>query len=87
MKTVRIAMDDDLITEVDSAVRQLGTTRSAFMAQALRETLDRSEMLDHRIREFRRKGVISLPMSNAKGEFKKLMKKPGALRRFLDSRG
>jgi hypothetical protein len=39
-----------------------------------------------RLDELRRKGVISLPSSDAKRGFKSLVKKPGALRRFLDSR-
>lgn len=39
-----------------------------------------------RLEELRRKGVISFPASDAKREFKALGKKPGALRRFLDSR-
>ena len=33
MKTVRITLDDDLIAKVDDAVRQQGTTRSAFTAK------------------------------------------------------
>jgi prevent-host-death family protein len=39
-----------------------------------------------RLEELRRKGVLSFPATNAKSEFKSLVKKPGALRRFLDSR-
>ena len=39
-----------------------------------------------RLEELRRKGVLSFPATNAKREFKSLVKKPGALRRFLDSR-
>jgi hypothetical protein len=39
-----------------------------------------------RLEDLRRKGVLSFPASNAKAEFKSLLKKPGALRRFLDSR-
>ncbi|MEA2343306.1 MAG: hypothetical protein QOF63_1475 [Thermoanaerobaculia bacterium] len=39
-----------------------------------------------RLEELRRKGVLSFPTTNAKREFKGLVKKPGALRRFLDSR-
>jgi metal-responsive CopG/Arc/MetJ family transcriptional regulator len=86
MKTIRIAMDDDLITELDRAVREAGTTRSAFMSQVLREAVERSEGIEHRIRELREKGVLSVPPNEAKSEMKALAKKPGALRRFLDSR-
>jgi len=39
-----------------------------------------------RLEELQRKGVLSFPATNAKSEFKGLVKKPGALRRFLDSR-
>lgn len=39
-----------------------------------------------RLEELRRKGVLSFPATNVKREFKGLVKKPGALRRFLDSR-
>lgn len=39
-----------------------------------------------RLDELRRKGVVSLSADERKGELKKLARKPGALRRFLDSR-
>jgi metal-responsive CopG/Arc/MetJ family transcriptional regulator len=80
-------MDDDLITELDRAVREAGTTRSAFMSQTLREAVERSERVESRVRELREKGVLSLPPNEAKGEMKKLAKRPGALRRFFNSRG
>jgi metal-responsive CopG/Arc/MetJ family transcriptional regulator len=41
MKTVRIILDDDLIEAVDRVVRKLGTSRSAFTRDALREALAR----------------------------------------------
>mgnify|MGYP001791522466 FL=1 len=79
-------MDDDLITELDRAVREEGTTRSAFMSQVLREAVKRSERIEHRIRELREKGVLSVPANEAKSEMKGLAKRPGALLRFLNSR-
>ena len=86
MKTIRIAMDDDLAAKLDDAVRQQGTTRSAFTSQALRAALAGSEGLERVIRELQQREVLSSPSKKAKGEFKPLTKKPGALRRFLDSR-
>ncbi len=40
----------------------------------------------NRIDELRREGIVSIPASEPKVALKKLAKKPGALRRFLDSR-
>jgi prevent-host-death family protein len=61
------------------------THRGVAVAEVVPVTrLDTSVV--QRLDELRRKGVVSLPASDAKGEFKKLAKKPGALRRFLDSR-
>jgi hypothetical protein len=39
-----------------------------------------------RIDELRRKGIVSVPAVEPRVALKKLAKKPGALRRFLDSR-
>ena len=50
MKTVRMTLDDDLVSAVDRTVRRLGTTRSAFARDALRAALDRL-----RTRELERK--------------------------------
>lgn len=41
MKTVQMTLDAALVTEVDRAVKALGTTRSAFTRQALRAALAR----------------------------------------------
>ena len=41
MKTVQMTLDEDLVAKVDRAVRRLGTTRSAFAREALREALAR----------------------------------------------
>jgi prevent-host-death family protein len=40
-----------------------------------------------RLDELRRKGIVSFPTGEVKGVMKKLAGRPGALRRFLDSRG
>lgn len=39
MKTVQMTLDEELVGAVDRAVRELGTTRSAFARQALRRAL------------------------------------------------
>ena len=41
MKTVRVTLDEPLVREVDRAVKRLGTTRSAFTREALRDALRR----------------------------------------------
>jgi len=84
-KTIRIAMSDDLIAKLDGAVREAGTTRSAFMSQVLREAVD-PESIEHRLRELRERGVLSFPPNETKAEIKPLAKRPGALQRFLKSR-
>jgi hypothetical protein len=40
----------------------------------------------NRIDDLRRKGIVSVPAGDPKVALKKLAKRPGALRRFLDSR-
>lgn len=39
MKTVQMTLEEKLLSEVDKAVKKIGTTRSAFARQALREAL------------------------------------------------
>lgn len=39
MKTVRLTLDAELLAEVDAAVQTLGTNRSAFLCDALRDAL------------------------------------------------
>ena len=41
MKTIQMTLDDDLVSEVDQIVKQLGMNRSAFTRQALRAAIDR----------------------------------------------
>ena len=41
MKTVQVTLDEPLVEEVDKAVRELGTSRSAFTRHALRAALSR----------------------------------------------
>ena len=44
MKTVQMTLDDSLVTAVDKAAKELGTTRSAFTREALRAALRRIEI-------------------------------------------
>ena len=60
MKTVQLTLDENLVKAVDSAVKKLGTTRSAFTREALRSALKvvRVKDLESRHREgYRRKPV------------------------------
>lgn len=41
VKTVQMTLDEALVRDVDRAVKRLGTTRSAFAREALREALKR----------------------------------------------
>jgi len=46
VKTVQMTLDESLVREVDRAVKRLGTTRSAFARQALRDALRRIRIQD-----------------------------------------
>ncbi len=39
MKTIQMTIDEQLLVEVDKAVRALETSRSAFLREALRQAL------------------------------------------------
>lgn len=53
MKTIQITIDDDLLEEVDTAIKTLNTTRSAFISAALRARLKKIkiEEMDRQHRE------------------------------------
>jgi len=40
MRTIQMTLDDDLVESVDTLVKELKTTRSAFTRQALREAIE-----------------------------------------------
>jgi len=44
----RIALDEDLIGEIDRAAARLKTTRAAFVRQALADAITRQSEADHR---------------------------------------
>jgi len=39
MRTIQMTLDDDLVTAVDSVVKKMKTTRSAFTRKALRDAI------------------------------------------------
>ena len=39
MKTIQMTIDEELLVAVDTAVRDLGTSRSAFLREALQQAL------------------------------------------------
>jgi len=60
MRTVQMTLEERLVTEVDRAARRLGTTRSAFTREALRDALRRLRLqaLERKHRDgYRRKPV------------------------------
>ena len=68
------------VEEELSAHRQLGILPETA------PTISEETSLASRLDELRRKGLVSSPASEANGDLKKLEEKPGALRRFLNSR-
>ena len=46
MKTIQMTMENELVAQVDARVKRLGTTRSAFAREALRDALKRLDEKD-----------------------------------------
>ncbi len=44
MKTIQMTIDEQLLQEVDTAVCNLGSSRSAFLREALRQALKRMQI-------------------------------------------
>lgn len=65
MKTVQMTLDEALVEEVDRAAQSLGTTRSAFTRDALREALVR--LRERALEEKHRAGYVRHPVRE--GEF------------------
>jgi metal-responsive CopG/Arc/MetJ family transcriptional regulator len=61
MRTVQMTLDDDLVDAVDTIVKELKTTRSAFTRTALREALE--NMKARRLEAKHRKGYELHPVS------------------------
>lgn len=65
MKTVQMTLDEKLVQEVDRAAQELGTTRSAFTRDALRDALVR--LRERAMEERHRAGYLRHPVQE--GEF------------------
>ena len=61
MRTVQMALDDDLVKAVDKIARKLGTTRSGFTRAALRKAID--EFNARRLEEKHRCGYEKYPVA------------------------
>lgn len=65
MQTVQMTLDEDLVAEVDEAIKTLGTTRSAFTREALRLALAR--LRERELEQRHREGYEKTPVQP--GEF------------------
>lgn len=65
MKSFQMTLDEDLVRAVDQVSQELGTSRSAFAREALRDALRRPEALREEARH--RRGYAQRPV--APGEF------------------
>jgi metal-responsive CopG/Arc/MetJ family transcriptional regulator len=65
MKTVQMTLDEALVKEVDRVAQELGTTRSAFTRDALRDALVR--LRERAMEERHRAGYLRHPVQA--GEF------------------
>ena len=65
MKTVQMTLDENLVKAVDSAVKKLRTTRSAFAREALRSALKEVRVRD--LESKHREGYKRKPIK--RGEF------------------
>ncbi len=66
MRTVQMTLEERLVTEVDRVARRLGTTRSAFTREALRDALRRLRVRE--LEQRHRDGYRNKPVG--KNEFK-----------------
>ncbi len=65
MRTIQMTLDEDLVVAVDRVSRRLGTTRSAFARQALRNALSYLRIQELEVRH--RHGYRKKPVCH--GEF------------------
>lgn len=65
VKTVQMTLDEDLVEAVDEAAKRLGTSRSAFARDALREALAR--LREKQLEQKHRRGYERFPVKP--GEF------------------
>ncbi|SLM32498.1 putative transcriptional regulator, CopG family [Desulfamplus magnetovallimortis] len=60
MRTIQMTLDDDLVDTVDSIVKSLKTSRSAFTREALRDAIEKYDV--NRMEEKHRKGYQRFPV-------------------------
>jgi len=65
MKTIQMTLDDDLVTEVDTVAKKMGTSRSGFTRKALRQALVKIE--EEELERRHREGYLQHPVEP--GEF------------------
>lgn len=65
MQTVQMTLDEALVARVNTAVKKLGTTRSAFTRDALRLALD--QLHERELEKKHRAGYRKKPVT--RGEF------------------
>jgi metal-responsive CopG/Arc/MetJ family transcriptional regulator len=65
MKTVQMTLDEGLVVAVDRVAKKLGTTRSAFAREALRDALARVQA--RTLEQRHRQGYARAPVR--RGEF------------------
>jgi metal-responsive CopG/Arc/MetJ family transcriptional regulator len=65
MKTVQMTLDEELVAAVDRVARRLGTSRSAFAREALRDALRRVRVRS--LEQRQRDGYARKPVR--RGEF------------------
>ena len=63
MRTIQMTLDDELVDSVDRVIKKLGTSRSAFTRNALRETIDRIRLSE--LEEKHRRGYEKNPVSDS----------------------
>lgn len=61
MKTIQMTLDEALVEAVDTVVKELNTTRSAFTRSALQTAIDR--LKNSRLEEAHRKGYEVYPVA------------------------
>ena len=63
MKTVQMTLDENLVRSVDRVVKKMHTTRSAFTRDALRDALERLNVV--RLEQQHHKGYEIHPVNKA----------------------
>lgn len=67
MRTVQLTLDEELVSAVDETAARLGTTRSGFTRQALRQAL--AQVRERALEQKQREGYVRKPVK--RGEFSK----------------